>query len=408
MKNILIIAKMSLFQNENSPNRYYFLKYLEQKPNIGVLNDVSSNSIIQWIQINGKPDIIIYYFLSKGVSLINIDLPDFLSSKQKYNIPCAMIFEDSHYTEIVNNLYNKYNFDYFIQLGYNKSVINKLLYYKIPYKLWNQYIDTTKFINHIHDNTEKKYDFLFYGYTNPKIYPLREKIYKVLKQLQTTHKHIRIKIIEHGSYKKNILQLPTRENLSVLLSESRFSFATSSKYDLFIKKYIEIPLSGATVIGNIPTNYKDLLKNNIITMDIDASLLKIKQIILDAYNKKYIYIERNNNKFSQLLGAKYNYKRGYMDLNNIVSNILVYTSRWNTILNNTLFNPILNTNPKPVLKQRKKQEKKPDLKQRNKPVLKQRNKLEKKPVLKQRNKPEKKLNNEYLSYRKKSVTFGFK
>lgn len=338
MKNILFIAKMSKFETQNSPNRYYLLKFLEEKPNIKVLNDIPSNRLSYWIQTHGKPDIIIYYFLSNNNSLINIDIIDFLSVKKRYNLPCAMIFEDYHYTDRVYELYNKYQFDYFIQLGYNESVVNKLKhYYYIPFKLWNQYIDITKFTNRHYDSKKKIYDFLFYGYVDASIYPLRAKIYHVLKNLKITHKHINIKIIQHGNYNKNILKLPTQEELSSLLNQSRFSFATSSNYDIFVKKYIEIPLSGATIIGDIPSGYRELLKNNIIVLNKNASIVEIKKAILNAYNKKYSHVEKNNGKFSQLLKAKYSYYRGYNDLNNIVSDIL--SSEPKTSKNMLLFNP---------------------------------------------------------------------
>ena len=187
MKNILIIAKLSEFKNENSPNRYHFLKYLAEKSNIMLLDDTTSCSLNNWLKINKStfyPDIIIYYFLSKGERFTKIAIPDFKTSVKQLNIPSVMIFEDYHYTDLVNELYKFYKFNYFIQLGYNSTVIDKLTQSNIPFELWDQYIDTNKFKNR---STNIKYDFLFYGYVNHKIYPLRTKIYEVLKQLQKTH-----------------------------------------------------------------------------------------------------------------------------------------------------------------------------------------------------------------------------
>jgi len=325
MKNILFIAKLSSFQTQNSPNRYYFLKYLESKANIRIINDNYSTNLKNWLEQNKnefRPDIIIYYFLTRTKVFSKINILDFKRTISLYRIPSIMIFEDSHYIKLVNEVYKKYNFNYLISLYNNKEIISKLNYYNIPVSVWNHYIDTSKFNN---DNKKnKKYDFLFYGFNNKEIYPLRNKIYIALKQIQRSNKHIKIKIIEHnGEYNKRINPLPTQQELSSLISESRFSFATSSKYNLFIKKYIEIPLSGATVIGNIPRSYENLLTNNIININKYSSVNSIKKILLDAYNKKYIHIENKNKFFSEKLKSKYCYQQGYNDLNLIVNNILI-------------------------------------------------------------------------------------
>ena len=315
---------MTEFKNENSSNRYFFLKYLSEKPNIMLIDDINTTSLDIWLKSKNnvfRPDIIIYYFLSRGERFMNIAIKDFkFTLKKMKNVPAAMIFEDSHYIEIVNRLYKNYGFDYFIKLGNNAKILHMLKQYNIPYKIWNEYIDLNKFKNY---DDEKKYDFLFYGHVDPNIYPLRTKIYNVLQEIMYTNPEIKIKIIDHGSYDKNVLNLPAQEELSVLLNKSRFSFATTSIYDLFLKKYIEIPLSGATIIGNIPSDYIELLNDKIIVIDNECSFREIKQILLDAYNNKYFTIEINSTDLSRELKNKYGYESGYNDLNNIVDNILV-------------------------------------------------------------------------------------
>lgn len=204
-------------------------------------------------------------------------------------------------------------------MGYNKSVINNLNQNKIPYKLWDQFVDINQFKDY---DLKKNYDFLFYGYVDPNIYPLRSKIYNVLKELQLSHPHIRIRIIEHGSYNKNIISVPTQKDLANLINQSRFSFATKSIYDLLLKKYIEIPLSGSTIIGDIPSDYERLFKNKIIELKSHFSNNNIKQILLNAYNNKYDYIEKKTNILSKILRNNYSYQVGYNKLNCIVDDIL--------------------------------------------------------------------------------------
>ena len=107
-------------------------------------------------------------------------------------------------------------------------------------------------------NDPFKYDLLYYGAHFLPVYPLRDKIYKVLKKLQSNNNY-NIKIIEHVSYNKNVFKLPMDEELCLLINQSRFCISTSSIYDILVKKYIEIPLCGTTTIGNIPSKYKNQL-----------------------------------------------------------------------------------------------------------------------------------------------------
>lgn len=325
MKNILFIGKLSIFETQNSPNRYLFLKYLESKPNIKILNDNSSLSLKKWLQDNNnnfKPDVIIYYFLTRISSLTNISIHDFKDAIKKYNIPSVMIFEDSHYTQLVKKLYFNYNFNYFINLNKNINIVRELNFSNIPVSLWNQYMDITKFYKN-HDN-EKKYDFLLYGSINNHVYPLRNKILLALNELAKSNNDMRIKIISHNGieYNKKRNPLPTPDELSVLINQSRFSFATSSIYNLFVKKYTEIPLSGATLIGDIPSGYENLLKNNIIPLNNTMSISTIKQILINSYKNKYIHIEKNIQNFTEIIKKDFNYNKGYNDLNLIINNIL--------------------------------------------------------------------------------------
>jgi len=323
MRNILFIAKFNKFGQENSPNRFHFLNFLTTKNNIQILNDDTNISLVNWIdKSTWKPDIIIYYFLSScKKKWLSIDISDFDNSK--LTAKKMFIFEDSHYIKELLYLYKKYKFDKFVQLGYNIQVTSKLKEYRIPYVLWNHYIDLSKFKIY---NVKKEYDFLFYGFTDPKIYPLRYKIYQALKILQQ-NTHMRIKFIEHPGYIEKNHTLPINEKLSIEINKSRFCFATSSIYNIFTKKYIEIALSGTTIIGNIPSGYGMLLHGNIIEIknsnnhknmmffNKEQTVNDIKNILKDAYYNNYINIENKRLQLTIKMREMYGYEKGYEDLN---------------------------------------------------------------------------------------------
>jgi hypothetical protein len=312
--NILIIAKLKLFESQNSSNRLNFLNFLNTKNNIVLIEDSLDISIDRWIiENNWKPDIILYYFLSATNTWLNIKVKNF----KNINIKKYMIFEDCIYTDTIKQIYNKYNFSKVLIPTYTSFIINFLNNNNINYCLFGYHIDTNIFKPL--DNIEKKYDILYYGAHFLPVYPLRDKIYKVLKKLQSNSKY-KIKIIEHISYDKNTFKLPMDEELCMLINQSRFCISTSSKYNLLLKKYIEIPLCGTTIIGNIPTKYKNELSGKMVNIDFNANENEIEKIILEALKNKYMNEENNTVLLSEYMKNNFSFDIGYNKLCIICNN----------------------------------------------------------------------------------------
>lgn len=311
--NILIIAKLKLFKTQNSSNRLNFLNYLNTKNNIKVIED-SNIDIREWIvKNNWKPDIILYYFLSHQSVWLDVNIRNL----DKINITKYMIFEDCLYTNKIKSMYHKYKFSNVLIPTYNDSIISFFNNNNINYCLFGHFIDTNIFKKL--DNIEKEYDILYYGAHFLPVYPLRNKIYKILKKLQSNSKY-KIKIIEHKSYDKRHNILPMDEELSLLINQSRFCISTSSKNDILVKKYIEIPLCGTTTIGNIPSKYIDQLNGKIVNIDFNANENEIEKIILDALENKYINEENNTGLLNEYMKNNYSFDNGYIKLCNICNN----------------------------------------------------------------------------------------
>ena len=76
------------------------------------------------------------------------------------------------------------------------------------------------------------------------------------------------------------------DDLSKLINESWLTIATKNIHDMFLKKYLEIPMSGGCILGDIPTDYKEYcskvpfvhINNRMITK-------KIIQIITTALGR---------------------------------------------------------------------------------------------------------------------------
>lgn len=320
MDNILIIAKLDLFKQEPSNNRVLLLDFLATKKNIKLLNDKHDISLKRWIskakkRLKWEPTIIIYYFLSGAEKWTTIDIRDF--NKGFTNIKRFMIFEDHHYSFISIPLYIKYNFTKLIKPTKHSESENEYNVNKVPFDIWGFYIDPAKFFNR---GKEKKYDLLLYGFVN-EAYPLRHKLKLILEYLQQ-NSNIKIRIIEHpGYYRPDLMsQLPKNEKLSEIINQSRFTLLSSSKYRLLLKKYYEVPMSGSTIIGDIPEAYKELLKDKVIEIPFNAEPNNIIKIIQKSLMGEYIHIENNSRKWGEELCNELSFENSYKNLCEICQN----------------------------------------------------------------------------------------
>lgn len=313
-KKILIIAKIDLFRTQNSTNRYQLLKYLDTKPNIIVLND-DKISIAKWVYRNKwMPDVVLYYFLSSMNDWTNINILDFKTVPLKK----IMFFEDMIYTDTIINLYRYYNFLEVLIPVKNNHIEDILRKNNILYHVFGLYIDINIFKKY--NDIKKDIDILFYGNKVSAAYPLRNRIYNILKKIKSENKY-NIKIIELESYLDYKCRVPKDDRLSKLINRSYFTISTSSKFDLLLKKYIEIPLSNSKLVGNIPSDYKHLFKDNIININMDDNdEIIYNNLISCIKNKNDLSIIDNN--FLDKIKNNFSFEKGFNKLCTICEKIL--------------------------------------------------------------------------------------
>lgn len=319
MKNVLIIAKMDLFKEQPSNNRVDLLNFLSTKQNIKIMNDTEGQTLKNWInktkkRVKWEPDVIIYYFLSRQEKWTEISIPDF--NKTASNLPRYMVFEDSHYYGTVIPLYKKYKFNLLLKPQKKKVLDDHYIKKGINIDYWGYFIDDTKF--KIREQDSFKYDILLYGFIN-KAYPLRVKFFEVL-QFLNQRSNLRIKHIPHPGYYKGALnKLPKNEELSKIINKSRFTLVSSSHYQILLKKYMEIPMSGSTMIGDIPPDYPEL-KGKMIEIDKNIDHDGIVKIIKECFENKHTDIEEKSRLYGLELSKRKNFESGYNLLNSIVDN----------------------------------------------------------------------------------------
>jgi len=128
---------------------------------------------------------------------------------------------------------------------------------------------------------EKVYDILFFGCTNS-IYPFRTRIKNLLKD-STLNSEYKIKIIDFKGY-YNTEESIIGDDLYNLIKKSKFVVCTGSKFNLLLRKYIEVNYLNTKIIGNNPYSLVD--EKSIVEINEEMSnseILKIIKTSIDNY-----------------------------------------------------------------------------------------------------------------------------
>ena len=149
-------------------------------------------------------------------------------------------------------------------------------------------------------------------------YPLRVKFFEVLQFLKE-RSNLRIKYIPHPGYYKGVInKMPKNEELSKIINESRFTLVSSSNYQILLKKYMEVPMSGSTMIGDIPPDYPELL-GKMVEIKNNADHDTIVQTIRKCFENEYMDVEKESRRYGLMLSKTKNFESAYSELNTIVN-----------------------------------------------------------------------------------------
>lgn len=187
----------------------------------------------------------------------------------------------------------------------------------------SRYIDTNTFKNY---GLEKIYDIVIYGSRDGRVqlqnhdvdieyitkykektgvslkdkhyfYPLRVRLEELL--LRNMDKY-RVKIIDQvGSINSKINGVA----LSKILNQSYLTIVTCSRADILMKKYLEAVASHSGLLGNIPSDYRNLFENNMVEVDEfmtdDEILSRIDEFLNDKTSaiKKIDYLHEQIHKY---------------------------------------------------------------------------------------------------------------
>lgn len=201
------------------------------------------------------------------------------------------------------NIINIYNINHVLTLHCTTKIldvfnkITKLIsitYYPYPISIKHEDEKLTKY--------DKKYDIFLFGTFNIDIYPFRNRLKLLLNKYENTIlKYFKIKILDNTN---KIFG----EELMKLIKQSKFVICTGSKYNVLLRKYIEVNYSNAYIIGNNP--YNIIPSDSIIIIEPYMSDNTILSILVDAI-KNYDYLKDN---VTPIMGGALTYENLYKDI----------------------------------------------------------------------------------------------
>jgi hypothetical protein len=196
----------------------------------------------------------------------------------------------------IKNFFEEYNITQIISL------------YDCPeYNYWKKYftnITNFNYISHHFDNTifyrkrevTKKYDILFYGWSNKHVYPFRNRLKNICQKYNLNIKIIKRELI----YDKSKCET----GLNDLINSSWMCITCTSNYSYFVRKYLEIA-NGSVILGNINRHGKSILNNNLIELTNSMTDIKILSKIMYYLSNKELLVYINSKANDILVNYSY-------------------------------------------------------------------------------------------------------
>jgi hypothetical protein len=279
--------------NKDSLKNSKYFKYLKYDDNFNLHNKI----------------VILDFSCGYGMSLkpcmkeLNKILPHL--NKTKKNI---LMFHDLHAHKSFNNdniidivkFIKKYNFKVIcngwcsVSKNHDIFIKNNIKFLNLPHHVNNDIFKKQKI--------KKKYDILILGEVNKEYYPFRYRLFELFKK----------------NFKISIMNGSSPENLSGNINMSFLGLVTPSISNIFLQKYLEIPLCGTCPIGNLPENNKiakNLYKNDFIEITPEMTDEQIINITKKALQNKKDLQKKADNITGRL--DKYNCKFFSKNLKNL-------------------------------------------------------------------------------------------
>ena len=321
IKEIMLIGKFSTFENRMDTLYYDFLNYIKNNSDYKIVF-VDSKKCIK-----NKP--LDYYINTYCTTLEPIiynivytnEDEQIISDLDNSKLTKIYEIEDCYEVDNLINNINKFKYDYVIY-RYNCQQIQYIIskcnckFVHMPHYLDINIFNTNNITN-IYDN--KSIDILLYGNTS-NFYPFRQRLFKLIQDSGLNYYYL-----PHPGYneylKENNPNKVIKKELSALISKSKITISTCSSFNYFLKKYVEISLSGSVIAGNFPDTEENLYKDCMCLLDEnddDNTIIEKIKTILNLSKKDYFKIINDSYNISI---NNYSYTQGLNKFNKVINYI---------------------------------------------------------------------------------------
>lgn len=208
------------------------------------------------------------------------------------------------------------------------NIFNNKIVKSFPQIPYTKHFDFDYHHNY-YGNNVKNIDVLISGNLTQNIYPLRHRLFEIIKKSDLKYTRYPFKgntretveDIIHGNKNLYIQEEQERDYQDHML-KSKITICTASKYGYLLKKYIEAILAKCLVIGNIPDDYYDIMKSVVIDVSdkSDEEIIDIIKYWLKETNEREKFVNNAyeiiiKNFSSEILINKY--YEGYLEYKSI-------------------------------------------------------------------------------------------
>ena len=288
-----LVVDVDYLQHETSFYRLFLLRYLNSFPSTVVVRPCE----VPYTEIF-ENDIVFLYFIRPHQHEMSSSIIRTIPLLQKKTSKICFYMEDMYHQKQILNLCREYNVKHLI-LNMNHYFYSSL-YQKqglhvhcLPYGLDKSDIRLVS-------ETKKRYDVIIYGNMNPKVYPFR---FRVWKLLQKHDKEFKILYIPFCSKNEKSIDTKKKE-LYDQIESCYLGLVCPSIYNFLLKKHLEIPWCGTMLLGQIPVDYQHVFQKHLVVsihrkMSDDEILsvlrgqLKDKAKLLERTRKLQVTVKEN-------------------------------------------------------------------------------------------------------------------
>lgn len=168
-------------------------------------------------------------------------------------------------------------------------------------------------------NTDKSIDILMSGVSKEKHYPLKHRLFNLInKHKKTTLSNYNIYTHVHPGYNNELSFMNINQiNYNEIINKSKLCIACTSRYKYRLGKYVEIPMAGSVIVGDLPFEDKQF-NDFVIEINMEMTDDEILNTIINALNNPSIIENKRN--IGMEWAKNYTTYKYSNDLSKIISN----------------------------------------------------------------------------------------